>query len=104
MSVLFNYMCIILCIIQDVLGSCISFLYAVSKNPPTPCHKHRALEWNLGHIGGRNVCRQRDEQCVQCVHCREIAHTSECPLSEVPLYVKVESPHVDPRVIDLSGG
>ena len=22
----------------------------------------------------------------QCVHCREVVHSSECPLSEVPLY------------------
>ena len=23
----------------------------------------------------------------QCVHCREVVHSSECPLSEVPLYI-----------------
>ena len=23
----------------------------------------------------------------QCVHCREVVHSSECPLSEVPLYM-----------------
>ena len=23
----------------------------------------------------------------QCVHCREVVHSSECPLSEVPLYL-----------------
>ena len=22
----------------------------------------------------------------QCAHCREVVHSSECPLSEVPLY------------------
>ena len=22
----------------------------------------------------------------QCVHCREVVHSLECPLSEVPLY------------------
>ena len=24
----------------------------------------------------------------QCVHCKEVVHSSECPLSEVPLYTK----------------
>ena len=24
----------------------------------------------------------------QCVHCREVVHFSECPLSEVPLYYR----------------
>ena len=23
----------------------------------------------------------------QCVHCREVVHSSECPLSEIPLYI-----------------
>ena len=24
----------------------------------------------------------------QCGHCRDVVHSSECPLSEVPLYTK----------------
>ena len=27
----------------------------------------------------------------QCVHCREVVHSSECPLSEVPLCILVGS-------------
>ena len=28
----------------------------------------------------------------QCVHCREVVHSSECPLSEVPLYSLIVCP------------
>ena len=30
----------------------------------------------------------------QCVHCREVVHYSECPLSEVPLYSVDFTPHM----------
>ena len=35
----------------------------------------------------------------QCVHCREVVHSSECPLSEVPLYFNCSHIHFDARDI-----
>ena len=26
----------------------------------------------------------------QCVHCKEVVHSSECPLLEVPLYINIQ--------------
>ena len=40
----------------------------------------------LSLVGGRNVLTIYMQGGEQCVHCREVVHSSECPLSEVPLY------------------
>ena len=40
-------------------------------------------------FGGRNVWAIYRQGANSFVHCREVVHCSECPLSEVPLYRKV---------------
>ena len=59
-------------------------------------YNYRVEPPNIGHTGeGTSILcivqRLLDvEQYIgrgeQCVHCREVVHSSECPLSEVPLY------------------
>ena len=58
---------------------------------------------NNGHIGDKHFVhcsevvpssdsiRARGEQCV---YCREVVHSTECPLSEVPLYKTCVCPQV----------